>query len=153
MIYDDLKNIDIYKGINKNLDIAIDFIKERKYLKHNFDKNIVDGEKIFFNCPEKPETRINIGQELEYHKRYIDIHIVFEGEESINYSSIDNTIETQSYNQEKDYTLVKSDIKDQTKLILNKNNFLILFPYEPHIALLAVDEPKEIKKVIFKVEF
>ena len=36
MIYDDLKNIDIYKGINKNLDIAIDFIKERKYLKNIF---------------------------------------------------------------------------------------------------------------------
>ena len=31
-------------------------------------------------------------------------------------------------------------------------NFLILFPEEPHLALLKVGEPKEIKKVIFKVE-
>jgi YhcH/YjgK/YiaL family protein len=153
MIYDELKNIDIYKGMNKNLDIAIDFIKEKKYLKNNFGKNVIDGEKIFFNCPEKPTTKINIGQELEYHKRYIDIHVVFEGEEIVNCSSVDDCIETKSYDEENDYGLFKSDIKKQTSLILNTKNFLILFPSEPHIALLAVDEPKEIKKVIFKVEF
>ena len=30
MIYDELKNIKTYKGINKNLDKAIDFIVEKK---------------------------------------------------------------------------------------------------------------------------
>ncbi|EHI76373.1 YhcH/YjgK/YiaL domain protein, partial [Fusobacterium sp. oral taxon 370 str. F0437] len=55
-----------------------------------------------------------------------------------------------SYNIEDDYALVKG--KTQVEFLMNTKNFLILFPEEPHLALLKVGEPKEIKKVIFKVE-
>ena len=51
MIYDELKNIKTYKGINKNLDKAIDFIVEKKYLNADFGKNIVDDDKIYFDYP------------------------------------------------------------------------------------------------------
>ena len=42
MIYDELKNIKTYKGINKNLDKAIDFIVEKKYLNADVEKYILD---------------------------------------------------------------------------------------------------------------
>ena len=150
MIYDVLKNIKTYKGINKNLDKAIDFIAEKQYLNANFGKNIVEGDTIYFNCPEKPVTRENTDLELEYHKKYIDIHIVLEGEENIVYIPFEDCIETKSYNVEEDYGLVKG--KAQAELILNGKNFLLFFPEEPHLALLKVNTPKEIKKIIFKVE-
>ena len=41
MIYAELKNIKTYKGVNKNLDKAIDFIAEKKYLNASFGKNII----------------------------------------------------------------------------------------------------------------
>ena len=150
MIYAELKNSKNYKGINENLDKAIDFITEKKYLNASFGKNIVDGDKIYFNHPEKPMTRENTGLELEYHKKYVDIHIILEGEEAIIYSPFKECIETKSYNIEDDYALVKG--KTQVEFLMNTKNFLILFPEEPHLALLKVGEPKEIKKVIFKVE-
>ena len=150
MIYDELKNIKTYKGINKNLDKAIDFIVEKKYLDADFGKNIVDDDKIYFDYPETVSTRENIDLELEYHKKYIDIHIVLEGEEIIVYTPFEDCIETKSYNVEEDYGLVKG--KAQAELILNGKNFLLFFPEEPHLALLKIDTPKEIKKVIFKVE-
>ena len=87
MIYDELKNIKTYKGINKNLDKAIDFIVEKKYLNADFGKNIVDDDKIYFDYPETVSTRENIDLELEYHKKYIDIHIVLEDEEIIWYDT------------------------------------------------------------------
>lgn len=150
MIYAELKNIKTYKGVNKNLDKAIDFIAEKKYLDRNSGKNIVEGDTIYFNCPEKPMTRENTGLELEYHKKYADIHIVLEGEEAIAYSPFEDCVETKSFNFEDDYALMKG--KTQTELIMNTKNFLILFPGEPHLALLKVGTPKEIKKIIFKVE-
>lgn len=150
MIYDELKNIKTYKGINKNLDKAINFIVEKKYLNADFGKNIVDDDKIYFDYPETVSTRENIDLELEYHKKYIDIHIVLEGEEVIAYTPLEDCLETQSYNNEEDYALVKG--KAQVELILNAKNFLLFFPEEPHLALLKIDTPKEIKKVIFKVE-
>ena len=150
MIYAELKNIKTYKGINKNLDKAIDFIVERKYLNASYGKNIIDGDAVYFNCPEKPMTRENTDLELEYHKKYIDIHIVLEGEEIITYTPFEDCIEIQNYNIEGDYGLVKG--KAQAELILNGKNFLLFFPEEPHLALLKVNTPKEIKKIIFKVE-
>ena len=150
MIYAELKNIKTYKGISKNLDKAIDFIVEKKYLNADFGKNIVDDDKIYFDYPETVSTRENIDLELEYHKKYIDIHIVLEGEEVIAYTPLEDCLETQSYNDEEDYALVKG--KAQVELILNAKNFLLFFPEEPHLALLKIDTPKEIKKVIFKVE-
>ena len=150
MIYAELKNIKTYKGINKNLDKAIDFIAEKKYLNASFGKNIIEGDTIYFNYPEKPMTRENIDLDLEYHKKYIDIHIVLEGEEIIVYTPFEDCIETKSYNDEEDYGLVKG--KAQVELMMNTENFLLFFPEEPHLALLKVDTPKEIKKIIFKVE-
>ena len=88
MIYAELKNIKTYKGISKNLDKAIDFIVGKKYLNANFGKNIIDGDAVYFNCPEKPITRENTNLDLEYHKKYIDIHIVLEGEEVIAYTPL-----------------------------------------------------------------
>ena len=150
MIYDELKNIKTYKGINKNLDKAIDFIAEKKYLNTNFGKNIVDGDKIYFDYPEKVSTRENIDLELEYHKKYIDIHIVLKEEEIIEYTPFEDCIETQKYNIEKDIAFMKGKI--QAELILNGKNFLIVFPNEPHLPLLKVDKVKEIKKVVFKIQ-
>ena len=124
--------------------------KSQKYKNNVFGKNVIDGDKVFFSCPEKPMTRENINLELEYHKRYIDIHIVLEGEESIVYTSLENCKETVSYDAEKDFTLLKGNV--DLDFYLNNKKFLILFPYEPHIALLKVNEAKEIKKVVFKVE-
>lgn len=150
MIYGNLDEIKIYKGISKNLDKAIDFIIERKYINANFGKNEIDGDKIYFNYPEQAITRDKENLELEYHKKYIDIHIVVDGEESIGYTSIDKCYETIPYDKEKDFTLMCGEI--QNEFYLNKNKFLILFPFEPHLALLKVGTEKEIKKVIFKVE-
>ncbi|MCY7007126.1 YhcH/YjgK/YiaL family protein [Fusobacterium simiae] len=150
MIYAELKDIKIYKGINKNLDKAIDFIVEKKYLNANFGKNIVEENTIYFDYPEKVITRENIGLELEYHKKYIDIHIVLEGEEAIAYTPFEDCIETQSYDTKKDIAFMTG--KTQAELILNTKNFLILFPKEPHLPLLKVSKIKDIKKLVFKIE-
>ena len=149
MIYDELKNIKTYKGINKNLDKAIDFIVEKKYLNADFGKNIVDDDKIYFDYPETVSTRENIDLELEYHKKYIDIHIVLEEEEIIGYAPFEDCIETQKYNIEKDIAFMKG--KNQVEFMLNGTNFLIVFPNEPHLPLLSVGKVKEIKNVYLDV--
>nr|WP_241635061.1 YhcH/YjgK/YiaL family protein [Fusobacterium gastrosuis] len=150
MIYGEIKDIQIYKGLSKKLDRAIDFIFSGDYKKAKIGKNEIDGNTIYFNCPEKPMTKDKNGLELEYHKKYIDIHIVLEGEESIGYAPFNDCIETKKFDVENDYALMKGEIK--TEFYLNPEKFLVIFPYEPHIALLKVKETKEIKKVIFKVE-
>lgn len=150
MIYGEIKDIKTYRGLSKNLDKAIEYISQGKYKNNHFGKNEIEGDIIYFNCPEKAMTRDKNGLEFEYHKRYIDIHIVLEGEESIAYSAFDSLMETKGFDVENDYALMRGDI--ETEFYLDEKKFLIIFPYEPHIALLKVGKEKEIKKVIFKVE-
>lgn len=149
MIYGEIKDIHMYKGLSENLDKAIDFIISGKYKKGEIGKNIIEEDSIFFNCSKVQMTR-DKGCEVEYHKRYIDIHIMLEGEEIIGYTSFDECKETMEFNNEKDYAFMQGEMK--TEFFMDKNKFLILFPYEPHMALIKVGEAKEIKKVVFKVE-
>ena len=57
MIYAELKNIKTYKGINKNLDKAIDFIIEKKYL------NAFTGTKQVINNTSKQKSVLYEKQE------------------------------------------------------------------------------------------
>ena len=150
MIYGELKDIKNYKGLNKNLDKAIDFIVDKKYLNANFGKNLIEGNSIYFDYPEKVMTRENKDIESEYHKKYADIHIVLEGEEIIGYTSFEDCVETKAYNSEKDIAFVKGE--NQAEVLLNGKNFALFFPEEVHLPLLKVGEIKEIKKVVFKIE-
>lgn len=150
MIYGELKDIKNYKGLNKNLDKAIDFIIDKKYLNANFGKNLIEGKSIYFDYPEKVMTRENKDIESEYHKKYADIHIVLEGEEIIGYTSFEDCVETKAYNSEKDIAFVKGE--NQAEVLLNGKNFALFFPEEVHLPLLKVGEIKEIKKVVFKIE-
>lgn len=149
MIYGYIKDLGTYKGMSKNLDIAIDYILDKKYLNNHFGKNEILGDKVYFNCPEKPCTKVTETAELEAHKKYIDIHVVISGEEVIAYSDLENCELTKPYDEEGDYYLLKA--KYENKFLMNSEKFLIFFADEPHLAMLAKDEPQEIKKVIFKV--
>lgn len=150
MIYGEIRDIKKYKGISKNLDKAIDFIFDKKYLDNKIGTNEIDGDIIYFNCPDRPKTRNKSNLELEYHKRYVDIHVVIDGEESIGYTPREKCEETKAYEVAGDYGLMKTEV--DIEFYLNSDKFLMFFPEEPHVALLKVKEEEEIKKVIFKVE-
>ena len=134
----------------RKVDKAIDFIVDKKYLNANFGKNLIEGNSIYFDYPEKVMTRENKDIESEYHKKYADIHIVLEGEEIIGYTSFEDCVETKAYNSEKDIAFVKGE--NQAEVLLNGKNFALFFPEEVHLPLLKVGEIKEIKKVVFKIE-
>jgi len=86
---------------------------------------------------------------IEYHKKYIDIHIVVTGCELIGYTP---------YNKNND--LVFYDDKDYGKLEgelnffkLNNGLFALFFPFEGHMPQIKNSETdKQIKKIVFKIE-
>lgn len=149
MIYGEIKELNMYKGISKNLDKAIDYILSGKYIEAIPGKNEIEGDTLYFNCPANPKTKEIEEGFFEGHKAYIDIHIVIEGEENLGYTPRPNVTISKEYDKEGDYELY--DGKVEMLFHLNPQKFLMFFPEEPHMALLKVNEPKEIKKVIFKV--
>lgn len=85
----------------------------------------------------------------EYHQYYVDIQIVLEGEEIINYSILDCTGDTA---EEKKPDLFILHLPKLTQTVhLKAGDFAIFLPGEPHQALCMVTEPQSVRKAVFKV--
>lgn len=150
MIYGELKKLDRYKGISKHLDVAIEYILTGNYKGAELGKNIVDGENLFFNQPDYQMTKEISEGIIENHRKYIDIHIVIEGEERIGVISNTDLKLTKEYDEIGDYELYEVELENI--FYLNPQKFIIIFPGEPHMAMIkGTDKKTEIKKVIFKI--
>ena len=150
MIYGEIKELNTYRGISKAFDKAIDYILSGEYKNGKIGKNVVDGDVVYFNCPDSPKTKEVKDGFFEAHKKYIDIHIVFEGDENIGYFPASKAKVAKEYDAQGDCVIL--DGEAETFIHLKEGRFLALFPEEPHMALIKYGEkPATIKKVIFKI--
>ena len=151
MIFGQIDELKFYKGISKGLDMAIEAIENGSYKTGVVGKNEIDGDNVFFNVQEC-KTKVLEECFFEGHKKYIDIHIVIDGEEGIGYSLKSDLKEKTEYNEEIDFQVLEGT--EEYRLNMNKDNFLIVFPDEPHMPLISKDnEPKELKKAVFKIKY
>lgn len=148
MIFDRLENIERYTGISEMLDKAIELIVRREYQSKVKGSYEVIGRELYYNIDEVSTRKDG---DYEIHNKYIDIHILLDGEEEIiECSDIDGLESTIPYDEIKDIEFLKGDRNSFFKLEKN-SNFIIIFPNEPHKPLIS-SEIKNIKKVIFKIK-
>lgn len=150
MIIGKIKNIGMYKGISKNLDIAIDNIIDGNYKNKSVGKNEIDGNRVFFNIQEINTKDVEEAF-FETHKKYIDIQIVIDGTENYGVLLSDKDLEiAEPFNCEKDFALFNK--KPETIFTLTPEDFIIFFTDEPHMPGLKVNEKETIKKVVYKIK-
>ena len=80
MVTDNLQNLEQYRGLHKNMDTVIDFLKKCDLAAFPDGKTVIDGERVFVNVMEA-DLREAEGAEYEYHKRYADLQIDISGSE------------------------------------------------------------------------
>lgn len=145
MIIDNLANSEKYTCLHKDFKLVFDFLKNNDLSKLECGKHQLRGDEVFFNLQEY-ETKPT--QKLEAHKKYIDIQVIAVGEEYMGYTNIDNTSLSESYDNERDVMFLNGDVN---KLLATNKNFLIFYPEDAHMPALSVNEPKKVKKAIFKI--
>ncbi|MGL6131913.1 MAG: YhcH/YjgK/YiaL family protein [Fusobacteriaceae bacterium] len=149
MIFDKIKNIGIYRGISKNLDLAIDEILKGDYKNSEVGKHEIDGRNVFYST-QVYKTKDLENCFFETHKEYIDIQLLIKGEENMAVSTMENLQITQEYNPEKDVEKQKGECETVVKV--SEDNFVIFFPAEPHMPGIKVLENMDVKKVVFKIK-
>lgn len=143
MIVGKLKDLNRYKGLNQNLDKAIDYIYSANLYDLKIGKNYIDNENIFIN-------RFNyIGQKefdcfFEGHKNYLDIHIILNGKEKLGYSDISELNQVSKYDLENDF------IKFEGPIDLKVGDFVITFPEDIHMPKISIND-ETIEKIVCKV--
>lgn len=139
MIFDKIENINKY-GID--LQFVLNDLKKDNYTKGKFDIN----EPNLFGIGLEYETKESSEALWEAHRKYLDIHVLLEGEEIINISDIAIMNSTKEY--EDDYELFEGT--KQHSIHLKPGYFLLLFPHEVHQTSVKLNEIVQVKKNVYK---
>lgn len=147
MIYDKISNMKLYKGMNRNLDTAIDFITSHNLNELPLGKTVIDGDNVFINVMETSACPIEERQ-YEFHKNYMDIQMDIEGVERVDTGDCADTQQL-NYNEEWDVGNVAAS--DLGSCLIGKDNFIICMVGEPHKPNIAVSDERSLKKAVCKV--
>ena len=149
MIIDKISKMDRYAyipGVQK----AVDFLKNTDL--NSLEKGTIDlgdGHSVkvmFYDTKPVPEENIS----LEAHRNYLDLQMTFGGEETMYFQAIDLGEEDKPYNAEKDVEFFTTSWTNQ--VVLNPENFALIFPNDLHVGSYDVDGTDSIKKLVFKLK-
>lgn len=148
MIY--AKNADAlaYRGIHPNLDLALEHITP-EFLASLRDNQRVELKGDLVYCTRF--TYETIPQEesfFEAHRRYLDIHIMVEGEERVDMNRPEDLKLTDAQ-EGNDFYAYQGESWHST--VLKPGEFLVVFPGDAHRIKVQVDGPRTVSKAVFKV--
>jgi YhcH/YjgK/YiaL family protein len=137
----------LYKGMNPNLDTAIDFITTHDLNDLPLGKTVVDGDNVYINIMDAKASPVE-ERAYEIHKNYMDIQIDLVGVERIDTGDC-TKMEVSDYNEEKD--VAKATAVDLAQCLIDPENFIICMAGEPHKPNIAVSKDTVLKKAVCKV--
>ncbi|ACR67826.1 YhcH/YjgK/YiaL family protein [Edwardsiella ictaluri] len=109
----------------------------------------IDGEQLYMNVMTL--TPLGAEEKLgEIHRDYLDIQLVLQGEERIDFAMAGQARECQPYQQEGDYQLCAAMMQPQ-RLIMTPGMFAVFLPGEPHKPGCISRTSDPIRKVVVKL--
>ena len=145
MIVDSFENCKKYYSINKRFEKAFEYILKTDIKNLSCGKYEIEGQDLYINI-DKYETKTV--SKPEYHKKYIDIQFLIDGEEYIGFCPKSDLIIDDGYDEQKDLGFGEG-IVDLIKL--KKGLFMMFFPDDAHQPCMAISTPTKVKKAVVKV--
>ena len=147
MILDIKENVILYKGINTNLDKAIDFMLSTDLDALPVGKYLIDEDEVFVLI-QSYETKDIQDALFEAHHKYADIQLILMGNEWIGYAPVSNLTTINPYDEQRDIEFLSGDGEFNK---LQQGMFSIYFPTDAHKP--SVNEVKTlVRKAVFKVK-
>ena len=145
MICAKLSDAGKYLGIHPNLDRALKLLTPEFLSSVGTVRQSIDGDALYVTRfdvqTSTDETRL-----FEHHSRYLDIFTLADGEERVDIATPEKLTLTEQHD---DYWGC-TGLAEQS-VILTPGSFLVLFPGDAHRPGMAVTEPKNISRIVFKV--
>lgn len=149
MIIDHLSNASRYSTLSTGIAKALQYLQTTDFSILAPGKYHLDGDKLFAIVQEY-ETLNAATEQMESHKKYIDVQYVAGGEEMVGLALLKNQQISKPYSEDEDYMLYSNTPDFFCKL--STGMFMIFYPTDPHMPCLRVDGvPAKVKKVVVKV--
>ncbi len=150
MIFDNIKNCEMYYGVNSKFEKAFEFIK--KAIEENLEigKYEIDGKEIYASV-QNYDSKLKENCSFEGHENYIDIQYIVEGCEVMEFLDISKAVIRDEYNPQKDVTFYKES-EIASYCVVEQGNFCIFYPHDIHRPGVALNNlPSNVKKILVKV--
>ena len=148
MIYDNIKNIGLYKGISAALDVALDYIAAAKMPLEDGTTLLEHGVKAIVSSYVTKEVN---PKGYEAHLKYADVQFLLAGEEVMRCCPLEYLTPATDYDEAKDCRFYVEQPGSGCDLRLGAGYFAVVFPDDAHIPLLSACTPAEVKKIVMKV--
>lgn len=145
MIYANLSDVESYLGIHPNLDRALRLLTPEFLGTVGTVRQSIDGDKLFVTRFDV-QTSTDESRSFEYHRRYLDIFVDMGGTERVDIATPGNLT---VHEQHDDYWGCVG--KPEQSVVLTPGRFLVLFPGDAHRPGMAVTEPENISRIVFKI--
>lgn len=152
MIFDSVKNTELYKGLSANLDAALDYMKENDLNAMEPGRYPVCDGKVLVIIKKGYETKEEELAKWESHIRDMDIQYMLEGEEVIGFCQKDELEVSVPYDEKSDKFLYANPDFKGFRTHLKAGDFIVLFPDDAHATCLHPNGRKfTCNKAVIKV--
>ena len=145
MIVDSFENCKKYYMVHKRFEKAFEYILRTDFKNISCGKYEIDGQNLYINIDEYETKTVS---KPEYHKKYIDIQFLINGEEYVGYCPKTNLIIDEGYDEQNDLGFGEG-IVDFIKLKIGQ--FMVFFPDDAHQPCMALSSPTKVRKAVVKV--
>ena len=112
-----------------------------------FRRDLRDGnfalEQVYLTKPREQGV-------FETHRKYVDVQVIFQGEEFMEVTCPRKLTLREAYNPERD-AIFYEDFAHAARLHLRVGDAAIYFPEDAHMGALQVSDPKLVRKTVIKV--
>jgi YhcH/YjgK/YiaL family protein len=148
MILDTLQNAHLYYRLGVKFIKAFEYLAQTDLAGLEKGKYEIDGTNIFAIVNEY-DTVDTATEQMESHKKYIDIQYMVSGSELIGHDFLQAQIPSKAYDETADYQLFAENPMFFSRL--EKGMFAIFFPTDLHMPNIKVSTPMPVKKVVIKI--
>lgn len=148
MIIDTLNNASLYSALGPKFVKAFNYLRQTDFSKVEKGKYEIDGTAIFAIVNEY-DTIDTAGEQMESHRKYIDMQYIVSGQELIGHDFLVAQQPSQAYDEATDFMLFAEPPVFFSKL--DAGMFAIFYPTDLHMPNIRVDKPIPVKKVVIKI--
>jgi YhcH/YjgK/YiaL family protein len=148
MIIDLLSNAHLYYNQGPLFKKAFEYLAQTDFSKVEKGKYELDGANLFAIVNEYDSVNPD-NEQMESHKKYIDIQYIVTGSERIGHDFLQQQTPSKAYDSEKDFMLFAE--KPSFFSILQQGMFAVFFPHDLHMPNVMIEKASFVKKVVIKV--
>jgi len=148
MILDSLSNADRYIALHPKFEQVFAFLADPAARQMESGRVELEGNALYAIASTGPGKTIGDAR-LEAHRRYIDVHYLIAGKESLGWKDLERCLDPeQPYVDEKDMVLFSDD--PAVWFTIHPGTFVIFFPWDAHAPMVSGGT---VRKIVVKVLF